>query len=116
MNRRGMTLLEVMVALVILGLVVGASLELFGGALRGAAGARAWSQAVVYAADAMEGAKTASVPLASRDSPERLPGGFERWLERDPWGDAGLTTVRVVVVLPGGGRYTLERLMGASTP
>lgn len=105
-----MTLLEVMVALVILGLVVGTYLEVFSGALRGAAAARSWSQAVAYATDALERAKTDIGPPASRTPLERLPGGFERWLESSPWND-GLTSLRVVVVLPGGGRYVLERLV-----
>ncbi len=110
MTRRGMTLLEVMVALVILGLVVTAYLELFSGALRGAGDARTWSQAVVYASDGMERAKLE--PGALGAATERLPGGFERRVERTPWpGGPGLTELRVVVVLPGGGQYALSRLM-----
>ncbi len=110
MNRRGMTLLEVMVALVILGLVVAAYLELFSGALRGAADARIWSQAVAYASDGVERAKLE--PSALGTGAEQLPGGFARRLETRPWpGGPGLTELRVVVTLPGGGQYALERLV-----
>ena len=110
MNARGMTLLEVMVALVILGLVVVGYLEVFGGALHAADQARTWSRAVAYAADGMERVK---LDAATADpTPERLPGGFERHIEFAPWrGDPGYTRVSVVVALPGGGRYALERLM-----
>ena len=113
MSARGLTLLEVMVALVILGLVVVGYLEVFGGALRSAATARAWSTAVAYATDGMERAKLelGESPIGST-APERLPGGFERHVETAPW-EWGLTRVSVVVVLPGGGRYALERLVQA---
>jgi prepilin-type N-terminal cleavage/methylation domain-containing protein len=103
-----MTLLEVMVALVILGLVVAAYLELFSGALRGAADTRLWSQAVAYASDGVERAKLEPGAPAT----ERLPGGFERRLEKRPWpGGPGLIELQVVVTLPGGGEYALERLV-----
>lgn len=111
MSNRGLTLLEVMVALVILGLVVVGYLEVFGGALRSAATARTWSDAVTYATDEMERVKLerGASPIGAA-APERLPGGFERYVETAPW-ESGLTRVTVVVVLPGGGRYALERLV-----
>ena len=117
MNRRGLTLLEVMVALVILGLVVAGYLELFSGALRGAGGAHAWSQAVAYATDGMERAKLE--PETCRlGSIDRLPDGFERRCEVRPGrasgADIAFTTLRVVVTFPGGGQYVLERLVPAS--
>ena len=115
MNRRGMTLLEVMVAMVILGLVVATYLELFSGALRGAGAAQTWSQAVAYATDGMERAKLA--PETCRlPASEQLSGGFARRCEtraREASDlQSGLTALRVVVTLPGGGgQYVLERLV-----
>ena len=114
MNRRGMTLLEVMIAIVILGLVVTTYLELFSGALRGAGAAETWSQAVAYATDGMERAKlesqTCRLPVA-----EQLPGGFERRCESRAWERndlaPGLTALRVTVTLPDGREYALERLV-----
>ena len=55
--QRGLTLLEVMVALVILSLVALGYLQLFHGSHRLVGAAREWSQAVEYAQDAMERVK-----------------------------------------------------------
>ena len=113
MSRRGMTLLEVLVALVILGLVGAAFLELFGNAVRGASEASVWSQAVAYATDGMERLK---LDPATRTPglTEQLPGGFARRIEQRPWDD-GLTQASVVVTFPDarGGRYVLQRLVRA---
>ena len=115
MNRRGMTLLEVVVALAILGLVVTAYLELFGGALASARVAQTWSQAVTYATEMMEQRKLEANPAALATGVEALPGGFARRVEITPWaspnGDGGFAELRVVVSLPGGGEYTLARLV-----
>ena len=116
MNRRGMTLLEVMVAMVILALVVGTYLELFSGALRGAGTAHTWSQAVAYATDGMERSKLEPNLNALTAVLEPLPGGFERRFELRPWtsggsATSGFTELKVVVTLPGGGQYALARLV-----
>ena len=111
MNARGLTLLETMVALVILGLVVVGYLELFGGALRGADNSRVWSQAVAYAEDGMERAKLEPARFRAT-GPEALGGGFARRVETTPWDD-GLVRITVVVTLPGGGSYELDRLARA---
>ncbi len=108
MNRRGLTLLETMVALVILGLVVVGYLEIFGGATRLATSAERWSRAIAYAEDAMEAIKIdpttgLAAGAASRD-------GFERRVDVVPWAD-GVMIVTVTVGLPGGGRYELRRLV-----
>jgi len=109
MNSRGMTLLEAIVALVILGLVVLSYLELFAGTVRSSDQAQTWSQAVVYAEDAMETAKLSrGRPLAT--AAERLGGGFERRVEVNPY-RPGLERVTVVVSLPQGGAFELERLV-----
>jgi type II secretion system protein I len=113
-HRRGLTLLEVMVALVILGLVATAVLEVFGGSVRAAGSSREWSQAVVYAEEAMERTKLiGSVSDAGMVSaPEPLAGGFERWVETDAW-TAGVRMVTVVVAFPAGGKFELSRLVRA---
>ena len=117
--RRGFTLLEAMVALVILGLVSLAYLELFGGTVRAAESAAHWSQAVAYAEDRMESLKLTSENAWER-GPEQLDGGFTRRVEtrswrddlgRDDLGRDGLLVVSVVVTLPGGGEFAVSRLM-----
>jgi prepilin-type N-terminal cleavage/methylation domain-containing protein len=117
MSRRGMTLLEVMVALVILGLVVASYLELFGGALRGAGAAQTWSQAVAYATDGMERVKLDPNPSALAGAVEPLPGGFARRYEIRSWSapgvDGAFAELRVIVTIPAGGQYALERLVRA---
>ncbi len=109
MNIRGLTLLEVMVALVILGLVVVTYLELFAGNLRAAANAQAWSQAVVYAEDAMESAEIRGAAFANLPS-TAMGGGFKRRVEVHSW-ERGLTRLTVVVTLPRGGEFRLDRVV-----
>ena len=108
MKRNGLTLLESMVALVILGLVVTGFLEVFQGSSRLARNAETWSTAVAYAEDGMELVKSGEeLPR------EALPGGFERHVETQPW-RRGIRLVTVIVSLPDGGRggrVSLERLV-----
>jgi len=105
-----LTLLETMVALVILGLVVLGFLAVFQSSARLAGDSERWSQAVAYAEDAMETVKL-DPPLGSA-GPARagLAGGFARSVEARAWDDS-LRLVTVVVTLPGGGRVTLNRLV-----
>ena len=113
MNRRGLTLLEVMVALVILGVVATSILEVFGGSVRAAGSARTWAQAVAYAEDAMERTKLRPPSLpGALSATESLPGGFERWVETGQW-VPGVHQVTVVVTLPDGGKFELSRLVRA---
>jgi len=106
---RGFTLLEVMVALVMLGLVVVASLEVFGGALRTSRNADAWAAAVAYATEGMELAKLDPRAARARGR-EVLPGDFAREVYVQSWvGDLQLVTV--TVVLPEGGEFRLNRLL-----
>ncbi|OLB48299.1 MAG: hypothetical protein AUG80_19585 [Candidatus Rokubacteria bacterium 13_1_20CM_4_68_9] len=107
-NERGFTLLEVMVALVVLSLVALGYLQLFHGSHRLVGDAREWSQAVEYAEDAIERAKL-SGPGFTGTPAESLPGGFRREVTSRPW-QPGLTLVTVTVFLPGSGRFDLDWL------
>ncbi len=105
-DERGLTLLEVLVALVVLGLVAVAYLQIFHGSHALVASSGEWSEAIAYAEDAMERTKLGS---ASPSAPEGLPGGFRRQVTTRPW-QPGLTLVTVTVFLPGEGRFDLNRL------
>jgi prepilin-type N-terminal cleavage/methylation domain-containing protein len=106
-NGRGFTLLEVMVALVVLSLVALGYLQLFQGSHRLVGAAREWSRAVEYAEDATERAQLDEQSLLGTS--ESLPGGFRREITRRPW-QPGLTLVTVTVFLPGSGRFELDWL------
>ena len=110
----GLTLLEVLVALVIVGLVGLTLLGLFGGTLRSAESSRTWSQGLVYATERMEALKLSREP-PQPSSPERLAGGYRRWVEVRPW-RGEVVHVTVVVSLPGGGSLTLDRLTSLREP
>lgn len=101
--RRGLTLLEVLVALVILSMVVAGYLELFHGSHVLLARSRMWTEAIAYAADGMEQVKVGAEPVT------HLPGGFRRQVTSRPW-TGGLRRVTVTVILPSGARFDLERL------
>jgi prepilin-type N-terminal cleavage/methylation domain-containing protein len=106
----GLTLLETMVALAILGLVVLGYLEVFTASSRATRQADVWSQAVAYAEDGMEAVKIEpeNIPVGR----QHLVDGFERAVEIRPW-DAGLQLVTVIVYLPEGGSFTASRLFEA---
>ena len=106
-GQRGLTLLEVLVALVVLSLVALAYLQVFHGSHALVASSHEWSQAIGYAEDAMERTKLGS---AQPSGPEALPGGFRRQVTTRPW-QAGLTLVTVTVFFPGEGRFDLDRLV-----
>ncbi|MBA3892951.1 MAG: prepilin-type N-terminal cleavage/methylation domain-containing protein [Gemmatimonadales bacterium] len=110
-TRAGLTLLEVMVALVILGLVATGFLETFAGALRATASTRTWAQAVVYAEQGQEALKIEGVARAA--GPEApLGGGFSRRIALHPWRE-GVVRAAVTVTLPDGARFELNRLVPA---
>jgi len=108
MKRDGLTLLEVMVALVILGLVVTASLELYGSALRSAANAEAWATATAYAEEAMELAKLDPGSMVARGS-ERFEDGFQRQVALRALAPL-LAEITVTVTFPDGGTFEVRRL------
>lgn len=112
MNRYGLTLLETMIALVILGLVVTASFQLFGSALRSTNAAQAWTTATAYAEEGMELAKLDLAAAVARGS-EALEGSYERRIRARTL-SAEMTEVTVSVTFPDGGLFQVSRLMAGS--
>jgi prepilin-type N-terminal cleavage/methylation domain-containing protein len=109
MKRAGVTLLETMVALVILGLVVLAFLEVFGLSARSSRDTEIWARAVSYAQDGMEFAKLDLQQAVARGR-EPLEGGYVRQIGTRPV-EEGLERVSVIVTFPDGGRFVLDRLV-----
>ena len=109
MKRSGLTLLEVMVALVIFGMSGVAYMQLFGDSMRAADSTRTWTRAVAYAEDVIEEVKRAGISAGSRRT-EQLDGDFARFVETRPW-DGDVVRVAAVLTLPGGGRMELDRLV-----
>lgn len=108
MNRSGLTLLEIMVALVILGLVVVGFLELFAATARSTHDLELWSRAVAHAENTIELVKLD--PNATFNLSGTVAGGFERRVEVRAWG-TGLQVATVVVRLPDGREFVLNRLL-----
>ena len=98
-----MTLLEALVALVIMGLAAVGFLEAFQGAGRAAGDAQAWAQAVAHAEAGMEAA------VLGVEATDSLPG-LGRRVEARAW-RGGVDEVTVTVSMPRGGRYVLRRLV-----
>lgn len=96
--RRGFTLLEVVVAITILGAGIAALLALFSGSLRLAEGARDTSAAAVYASQRLEEALLAPDPAEGE--------------ETGPFGEKYRWVTRTTVVPPGeeGSRYRAVRI------
>jgi prepilin-type N-terminal cleavage/methylation domain-containing protein len=110
MTRTGLTLLEVMVALVILGLVATGFLETFAGALRATARARDWAQALVYAEQGQETVKLSGPIAATSGGETSLGGGFSRRIALRRW-TQDVDRATVTVRLPDGARFELDRLV-----
>jgi prepilin-type N-terminal cleavage/methylation domain-containing protein len=110
MNRHGLTLLEAMIALVILGMVGVAFLGLFMQATRTASDLEVWSTAVSYAESGMELAVVdVEMPLPAT---EQLPDGFSRTTTLQRWtGSTSLLTV--TVDFPDGREFALRRLVAS---
>ena len=104
-----MTLLESLVALVILGLTALGFLQAFQVTTRSTRSSSDWVQAVSYAESAMEETKLGTNPVPFADS---LSSGHTRTMDVQPWpGIAGVEQVTVTVTLPGGGTFVLQRLV-----
>lgn len=103
-----MTLLEVLVALVILGTLAVGMIEVLAGTARVASGAEEWSRAVAHAEHRMETLKIDPAPPGA--AVEHLADGFTIRVEERPWSTPGFMVVTVEVGLPGGGQHTLVRL------
>jgi type II secretory pathway pseudopilin PulG len=94
------SLLETLVALVILGLAGVGFLEAFQATSRSATDAEEWVEAVAAAEAAMEQTK---LGLAPTEGPR---------VDVRPWpGAAGVELVTVTVALPDGGAFVLRRLV-----
>ena len=105
-----MTLLEPLVALVILGLSATGFLQAFQGASRSILAAEDWLHAVGYAEAGMEETKLGGGAGAT-PFPRPVPRGFSRTVSVQPWeGAPGVELVTVTVTLPGGGTFSLQRL------
>ncbi len=103
-----MTLLESIVALVIVGLFAVGCLELFEGATVGARNSAEWTTAVAYAEEGMESAKAGA---RSDLAPEMATAaGFNRTIAQTP-ARPGLAEFVVTVSLPRGGSFVLRRLI-----
>ncbi|MBE0590811.1 MAG: type II secretion system protein [Gemmatimonadales bacterium] len=110
MNRRGLTLLETMIALVILSTIGVAFLGLFTQTTRTANDLEAWSTAVSYAESGMELAVVA-VGTALPSS-EQLPNGFTRTTTLQSWTGA-TSLLTVTVAFPDGRTFALRRLVAS---
>ena len=108
-SRTGLTLLEVMVALVILGLVGTGFFETFAGSLQATARSRDWAQALVYAEEGQEAIKIGG-PKSIPGTATPLGGGFSRRVSVHPW-QHGVVRATVTVRLPEGVEFELDRLV-----
>ncbi len=104
-----MTLLETVVALVILSLSAIGVLGIFQQANRSAVDAQAWSVATSYAEQGVEAAKIGPAALRELDA-SRLPDGFTRRIDVRPAAH-GLADVSVTVTVPRGASMVVHRLM-----
>lgn len=104
-----MTLLESIIALVILSLVAVGVLGIFQQANRAAFDAQTWTVAASLAEQGMEAAKIGGGSVADVDS-RGVPLGFSRRIDSKS-GPIGLREVLVTVDLPGGGSVVAHRLV-----
>lgn len=109
MNRPGLTLLETLIALIILGLVVVSGLELLAGTRRLSGEADGWARAVIYAEEGLDRALAGRLEQA--EVVELLPDGYERRIQVRPWELPPLARVDVIVTWRGDGSFELSRLV-----
>lgn len=106
-----MTLLEGIVALVVLGLSAVGFLDVFGASAATAARAAVINQVVAEAEAGIEAAALGDATQA-QDALAGTEGTFGRRVETRPWGAVpGVTEVIVVVTPPGGAPFEVRRLV-----
>lgn len=104
-----MTLLESLIAMVIVSLAAVGLLELFHVSNRGAADTREWVMAIAYAEEGLEAAKGGRIAMSAASS-HRQADGLSREIRVIPFRD-GVDDVVVTVRFSRGGSYTLHRLV-----
>lgn len=100
-----MTLLEALVALVILGVGATGFLGVFQQSARSARDAAEWAQVVAYAESGMEAA-------AAGETPRDTLAGWTRDVTTHPYAN-DLLSLDVRVTSPHGARFTLHRLVAS---
>ena len=103
-----MTLLETMVALVILGLAAVGFLELFQGGARSTRDAEAWTRAVAFAESGMEAALIGGDVRREAEGQSHFRD-LSRRIDATPW-RSGVEEIRVTVTGLNGTVFTLRRL------
>lgn len=111
-----MTLLEAVVALVILGLSAVGYLDLFRASAAAVHDASEWTAVVAAAETAMEGATLGDAVQAQAGLPATaFAEGLRTRVEVRPWG-AGVQEVVVTVTAPSGAVFALHRLAREQLP
>lgn len=108
-----MTLLEALVALVILGLSVVGYLEVFQGAGRSIRAAEEWNRATAVAESVVESAVVAHREAVAPEAIP-LPDGFAAQVDSRAWRVDRVDDVSVTVTLPDGRALTVHRLVRVS--
>jgi prepilin-type N-terminal cleavage/methylation domain-containing protein len=106
---RGLTLLEVLVALVLLTVVGLGFLAIVQQGRRLIAASSGWSELVEYASDGLELVKLEPATAMAGRASEALPDGFRREVVSRPW-QPGIALVTVAVEAPNGTRFELRGL------
>ena len=103
-----MTLLEALVALVILGVSATGFLGAFQASAQSTRNADAWVTAVSLAEASMEATKFENAQLPG----DSLPPGFSRTIRARPWDEAArIDEIMVRIGMPDGGAFELRRLV-----
>lgn len=109
-----MTLLEALVALLILGLSAVGYLDVFQGGANAVVAAEDWTRAVAVADAALEAA-TLGDALQAQDAMRGIDATWQPRVEARPFAE-GLAEVVVTVTSPRGPAYTVHRLVRRPAP
>jgi type II secretory pathway pseudopilin PulG len=104
-----MTLLESLVALVILGVSAVGFLGVFQASSRSVRSAEEWNRAVAVAEAALE-EQLASLKAGAPPLRSEPPSGFTSQIASGSW-RPGVTELAVTVTMPGGASFTVHRLV-----